>query len=101
MSLSKEPPTARCQESSGLAERRLAVVFATSLDFAMIEFQVSISISIATTPERMPRGLGGVRIEDSDPAIIRKWPATACAVCPSAFGWRTHFPELIRTHTCV
>src|SRR5258708_1859277 len=64
MSLWKEPPTASCREKPGPADTLLAVASATSSDFVMIEFQVSISILIPTTPERMPRDSDGARIED-------------------------------------
>src|SRR5258706_9350102 len=80
MSLWKEPPTASCREKPGPADTRLAVASATSSDFVMIEFQVSISILIPTTPERMPRDLDGARSEDGEVATALKWPPRR--VCP-------------------
>src|SRR5258708_8230527 len=87
MSLWKAPRTAHCREQPGPADTLLAVAFATSSDFVMIEFQVSISILIPTTPERMPRDSDGARIEDGEVAATRKWitglPVPALIACTS------------------
>jgi len=71
MSLWKEPPTASCREKPGLEEKLLVVVSATSSNLVAIELQVSISISIPITPERMPRDLDGARIVNGEIATTR------------------------------
>src|SRR4029453_5490503 len=75
MSLWKEPPTASFREKPGLEAKFLVVAFATSSNSVAIEFQVSISILIPTTPQRMPRDLDGARIVNGEVATSRNSPS--------------------------